>query len=361
MPFVVALLLALNVPLPCRNGTLGIEVADVSPAMRRSRAIPDYVAGAFVRVVPPRSPAKEGGLEVGDVIQAVGGELIQNVCDFRKAMAGHGCDEVRLTIRRGTATITLELYLGDATRFEPAKSVDRQSACRNGDGAACTAQAQAYGLPTELLRRACDLGDGNGCYLLALQLGNTKEGAAAYEQACDDGNSLACTNLGFIYERGEGVPKDLREAARLYKLGCRGSSCAAPNNLGCVNLGRFYRDGTGVDVDARRALQLFRDVCERKPVDAEDAGNIARSCSVAGTVMLYGKDVPRDTPRALALLERGCASNDTFGCYNLAVLYDNGEGVPADKTRAAGYYKRACDHDDTEACERLAVLTATQH
>ena len=361
MPFLAPLLLlALTAPLPCRSGTLGIEVADLSSAMRRSGGIPDYVAGAFVRVVPARSPAKEGGIEAGDVIQAVDRELIQNVCDFRKAMAGHGCDQVRLRIRRGPDTITLDVYLGDATRFEPTRKLD-QNACRNGDGAACTAQAQAFGQTTDLLQRACNLGDGHGCYLLALKLGNTKEGAAAYEQACDAGNSLACTNLGFIYQNGEGLPKDLREAARLYKLGCRGSSCAAPNNLGCVNLGRFYRDGIGVEPDPRHALQLFREVCERKPVDAEDAGHIARSCSLAGTVMLYGKDVPRDSPRALALLERGCASNDTFGCYNLGVLYDNGEGVPADKTRAAGYYKRACEHGDTEACERLAVLTATPH
>src|SRR5689334_9538548 len=132
MSFVVTfLLLALNAPLPCRIGTLGVEVADISPAMRRDRAIPDYVAGALVRVVPPRSPAKAGGIETGDVIQAVGGALIQNVCDFRKAMAGRGCDLVHVTIRRGSETIGLDLYLGDAKRYEPARSVDAK-ACRNG-------------------------------------------------------------------------------------------------------------------------------------------------------------------------------------------------------------------------------------
>lgn len=332
-----------------------MEVTDISPAMRRDRAIPDYVAGALVRVVPPRSPAKAGGIETGDVIQAVGGALIQNVCDFRKAMAGHGCDQVHFTIRRGVETIGVDLYLGDPKRYEPVRSVDAK-ACRDGDGAACTALAQARGQAIDLLQRACELGDGPGCYLLALKLGNTKEGAAAYEQACEAGNSLACTNLGFIYERGEGVPKELGEAVRLYKLGCRGSSCAAPNNLGCVNLGRFYRDGIGVTADPRRALELFRDVCNREPVDDEDAGHIARSCSLAGTLMLFAKELPHDQSRGLALLERGCTGDDTFGCYNLAVLYDNGQGVPLDQSRAAGYYKHSCNHGDTEACERLAVL-----
>lgn len=356
MQFVVPLLaLVLHAPLPCRSGTLGIEVADLSTSIRRNRAIPDYVAGAFVRVVPPHSPANAGGVAAGDVIQAVGGTLIQNVCDFRKAMAGRGCDEVHLTIRRGAETLGLDLYLGDVKKFEPPRGLDA-NACRNGNGAACTAQALAHGQTIELLQRACDLGDGQGCYLLALKLGNTKEGAAAYEQACEAGNSLACTNLGYVYEHGEGVAKDLASAVRLYKLGCKGSSCAAPNNLGCVNLGRFYRDGIGVDADPRRALQLFRDVCDRTAVDDEDAGHIARSCSLAGTLMLFGKDVPRDSPRALALLEKGCDGDDTFGCYNLAVLYDNGQGVPADQISAAGYYKHACDQGDTEACERLEVL-----
>ena len=272
------------------------ELADISHAARRARHIPDYAAGALVRT-------GTGDLKGGDIIQAVGTDLVQNVCDVRRAVEKHGCGEVRLTVRRGTDTLAVDVRLLNA---RPQKS----SRCEDGDGAACTALARAHGDDVVLLRQACDLGDGEGCYRLALALGNTAEGAAAYEQACDAGNSLACTNLGWIAQNGAGMRADLDLAARLYKRGCDGSSCAVRNDLGCLNLGRFYRDGVGVKQDPQRAMELFQLVCD------------------------YGSEA---AARA---------------CFNAGALYEDGH----DLARAVAYYRRACDKKDAEACERLGVL-----
>jgi TPR repeat protein len=261
---------------------------------------------------------------------------------------------VRLTVRRGTDTLTLVLQIEDAARFRR-KKLDDQKACQNGDGAACTALARAHHDARDLLKLGCDLGDGEGCYLLALELGNTQYGAAAYKEACDGGNALACTNLGWMYERGTGVPVDHEAALRLYKRGCDGSACTGPNNTGCINLGRMYRDGTGIPQDLARANRIFRELCDRRPRenDEQDASNLSRACSLAGTASLLGHGTPRDIPLALNLLEKGCAAGDTFGCFNLAVTYDNGDGVPQDKARALTYYRRACDKGDEEACGKV--------
>lgn len=62
--------------------TLGIEVTNISDRIRQDRAIPEYVAGAIVRV------ASKGPIEAGDVIQGVGDHLIQNACDFETQLAG---------------------------------------------------------------------------------------------------------------------------------------------------------------------------------------------------------------------------------------------------------------------------------
>ncbi len=126
---------------PC-TATLGADLTDISHSFRRTRGIPDFVAGALVRVVWAGGPAGRAGVAAGDVIQGVGGNLVQNVCDVRQAIAKHGCGDVRLAIRRGQDTIALNVTLVDAARFRRKKN-DDATACQNGDGAACTALAKA--------------------------------------------------------------------------------------------------------------------------------------------------------------------------------------------------------------------------
>jgi TPR repeat protein len=342
---------------PCRTPTLGAEVTNISNAIRHDRHVPDYVAGALVRSVRANSPAARARIQTGDVIQAVDRDLVQSACGLTAAIAKRGCGAVRLSIRRGGDTISLTVRPVDSASL-PQGNIDDQRACQEGDAAACTALAKAHGEAVDLLRLACDLGDTEGCYVLGLKLRDDKEVAAAYEQACDGGYSQACTNLGWMYENGRGVNKDLTAAVRLYQRGCDGATCSLPNNLGCVNLGRAFRDGNGVEANQVVATRLFRQVCSRTPVpgSSEDEANIARACSLAGTASLFGNGVQRDIREALALLEKGCAAGDTFGCYNLGTIHDNGAGVTADKNRAITYYQRACDRGDTEACSRAATL-----
>jgi TPR repeat protein len=348
--FLPALLLLIAQPVAAACGT-GAQLTNISNTLRQQENIPSYLAGALVRVVRPNSPASRAGLRPGDVIQAVGGDLIQNVCDYRSTIEKFGCGLVRLTVRRDDATLAFDVRLAEI----PAGRFDDQQRCRSGDGAACTALARATGDSVDLLRLACDLGDADGCFLLGVKLGNNKEGAAAYESACDGGNALACTNLGWMYERGAGVTKDGDAAVRLFRRGCRGTICTGPNNLGCLNLARLLRDGTILPRDDREALRILRDLCDRRPKDTEDAEHLARACSLAGITILFGKDMVRDVNAALELLEKGCDAGDPFGCFNLGSIYDNGTDVPEDTPRAKRYYTRACASGDAEAC---SVLTS---
>jgi len=48
----------------------------------------------------------------------------------------------------------------------------------------------------------------------------TKDAAEAvkwYRKAAEQGHALAQTNLGFMYEKGDGVPKDAAEAVKWYR------------------------------------------------------------------------------------------------------------------------------------------------
>ena len=67
---------------------------------------------------------------------------------------------------------------------------------------------------------------------------------------------LGCSNLGFMYNNGNGVEKNEQKAAELYKKACNGGEMN-----GCYNLGLMYADGNGVEKDLSKAVELFKKAC----------------------------------------------------------------------------------------------------
>ena len=53
-----------------------------------------------------------------------------------------------------------------------------------------------------------------------------------------------CGKLGVMYEKGNGVEKDLGKAAELFKKACDGGEM-----LGCRNLGIMYKKCNGAEKD----------------------------------------------------------------------------------------------------------------
>ena len=73
-----------------------------------------------------------------------------------------------------------------------------------------------------------------------------------YEKACDGGIVAKCYNLGHLYFEGEGVTKDLKHAATLFRKSCDGG---VPE--GCLNLGVMHKKGEGVPKDIQKSEELF--------------------------------------------------------------------------------------------------------
>lgn len=72
-----------------------------------------------------------------------------------------------------------------------------------------------------------------------------------YEQAIENGNDLARSNLADILRKGSlGYPKDLRRAFELYK------ACGLP--YAHYRVGEFYEHGWGVDKDLEAAKAYYR-------------------------------------------------------------------------------------------------------
>jgi len=99
--------------------------------------------------------------------------------------------------------------------------------------------------------------------------GNFEDGLAAYNNKnytqavklfqllADQGDATAQSNLGFMYENGQGVKQDYVKAAKLYRLAADQGDALAQYNLGLM-----YAKGQGVRQNMSTAKELFGKACD---------------------------------------------------------------------------------------------------
>lgn len=143
------------------------------------------------------------------------------------------------------------------------------------------------------------------------QKGQFPQAVNAYQPSCEGGNDGSCSNLGYLYEHGQGVTQDYKRAAQFYQKACDDGAA-----FGCSNLANLYTNGQGVAQEYERAAQLYKKACD------------------------------------------GSAA---VGCSNLGYLYEHGQGVAQDYNHAAQFYQKACDGGYASACadsKRVSGLAA---
>lgn len=96
--------------------------------------------------------------------------------------------------------------------------------------------------------RADALAEGLAAYLS----GNYGRAVGLWIPLAEAGNPDAQNNLGIMYENGEGVARDVAEAARLFRLAAGRGHAEAQFNLGLL-----YQEGRGVPLDLPRAHMWF--------------------------------------------------------------------------------------------------------
>jgi len=107
--------------------------------------------------------------------------------------------------------------------------------------------------------------------------GPSEEGWAAYQRGdyetalklwrplARQGNAFAQSNLGFMYDSGQGVPKDHSEAAKWYRLAAEQGNPTAQSNLGSM-----YASGDGVPQDYIQAHLWASLAASRFPASARE-------------------------------------------------------------------------------------------
>ena len=181
--------------------------------------------------------------------------------------------------------------------------------CERGHGPSCTAFGLAPVDPQKL-RRACDLGDANGCYHLGLVMAqpsvdqDLEAAVDLYREACRWGSGAACTQVGISLLRGEGLRLDPMAATSAFVQACRLGDPA-----GCAELGWLRLSGHG-KTDIEEGVSRLRGACRRGRGEA---------CARLGLVRLRGQyGLERDPAAGKTLLREACNRGSERGCLDLA-------------------------------------------
>ena len=161
-------------------------------------------------------------------------------------------------------------------------------------------------------------------------------GVVTNQRACDSGDGAGCYNLGVMYYKGEGVSQDKLRAGMYYAQGCdlrEGSSC--------TNLGMMYSKGEGVSQDKEEAVRSYDKGC--------GLGD-GKGCYNLGNIYRKGNDARQDKQKAFQYYDKACSLKVGAGCYAVGLMYDDGSGGRQDKQKAAYFLKKACELNVDAAC-----------
>jgi TPR repeat protein len=174
---------------------------------------------------------------------------------------------------------------------------------------------------TFLLGARSYVGDG-----VAKDLG---EAARYFRIAADQGDATAQLCLGNCLREGEGVPRDHDQAARYCRLAADQGLADAQCTLGAA-----YSNGMGVPQDHSSAARYFRLAAEQ--------GHPRAQCNYA-LCNRMGEGVPQNLEVASRFFRLAADQGDAMSQCELAQAFLHGVGLPQDYGEGARYHRLAAD------------------
>ena len=145
----------------------------------------------------------------------------------------------------------------------------------------------------------------------------------------EKGDSRAQSELGDMYEAGDGVPRDEAEAHVWYRKAADQGDAYSQ-----FSVGRTFWKGAGVQSDAREALKWYR--------KAGEQGYIP-SFARMGLVYLLGGGIPKDEVEAVRWFQKGAEKGDALAQFYLGIQYQRGQGVEKDLKASMKWFRAAAE------------------
>jgi hypothetical protein len=159
---------------------------------------------------------------------------------------------------------------------------------------------------------------------------------AAMQRHAEAQYELAC-----LYEHGDGVPQDYKQAVDWYcKAGAQG------HLNGQFNAAALYGGGHGIPKDPEQSAMWMR-----KAADQGDAEAQFR----LGTFYASGNGVAQDAQQCAAWHRKAAEQGHAKSQMLLGVMFENGLGVPQDRDQAIFWYRKAAEQGIAEAQQALAA------
>ena len=158
------------------------------------------------------------------------------------------------------------------------------------------------------------------------------------------GDTEAQTNLGWMYDNGEGVPKNDGEAVKWYRKAAELGYAIAQHNLAFM-----YAMGKGVAQDDVEAVKWYRKAAGQG--FAEGQRNL-------GLMYYKGEGVSKDYGEALKWFRKAADQGHADSQDKLAFMYNNGKGVSKDDVEAYKWWHLAAVQGDEDAKKNKRFLAS---
>ena len=206
-----------------------------------------------------------------------------------------------------------------------------------------------YATAMRLWRPIADQGDANAQYNLGFMYekgqGVPQDYATAvswFRKAAEQGLAKAQFNLGVMYAKGQGVPQDYAAAMSWYRKAADQGYADAQTHLGLM-----YDNGQGVPQNYAAAVSWYRKAADKGYADAQ---------TNLGVMYAKGQGVPQDYATAVSWFRKAADQGVADAQYNLSVMYHNGQGVPQDYAAAVAWFRKAADQGVASAQYNLGFM-----
>ena len=149
---------------------------------------------------------------------------------------------------------------------------------------------------------------------------------------------------GLMFDRGEGVPQDYKEAFRWYVLAAAAGQPGAMNSLGLM-----YALGHGVSQDHSEAMKWW--------TKAAESGSIAALSNIA-TTYYTGMGVGQSYPEAAKWFQLAAGKGDANSMNTLGVMHAQGLGVARNRPNAIKLFEQSAYLGSSTAMINLGTLYA---
>lgn len=162
------------------------------------------------------------------------------------------------------------------------------------------------------------------CNAPLMAVDKTEPPVQATTNAARKGDAAAQLKLGEMYDLGDGVPQDYKEAARWYRLSAEQGNPAAR-----FALAEMYKNGDGVPKDIQAAIKWYRLAAEQ---------DYAMAQLLLGVLYESGTGVKASAGEAARWYRLAANGDNAHAQLLLANLYNVGQGVVRDPVAAYALY-----------------------